>query len=65
MTADDKITPWLAQVRASGRAVVVSRLVIAVAGAVALVVPAVQSWDQADLVPIAGAAVVAVHGGAA
>ncbi|RZT28230.1 hypothetical protein EV649_2007 [Kribbella sp. VKM Ac-2569] len=56
MTADEKITLWLAQLRASGQAVVVARLVIAVAGAVALVVPSVQSWDQADLVPIVGAA---------
>jgi hypothetical protein len=56
MTADEKITLWLAQLRASGRAVVLARLVIAVGGAVALVVPSVQSWDQADLVPIVGAA---------
>ncbi|TDO66824.1 hypothetical protein EV651_104391 [Kribbella sp. VKM Ac-2571] len=56
MTADEKITLWLAQLRVAGRAVVVARLVIAVAGAVALVVPSVQSWDQADLVPIVGGA---------
>jgi hypothetical protein len=56
MTADEKITLWLAQLRASGQAVLLARLVIAVAGAVALVVPSVQSWDQADLVPIVGAA---------
>ncbi|TCC27532.1 hypothetical protein [Kribbella speibonae] len=56
MTADEKITLWLAQVRASGQAVVVARLVIALAGTIALVVPSVQSWDQADLVPIVGAA---------
>jgi hypothetical protein len=56
MTADEKITLWLAQLRASGQAVVLARLVIAVAGVVALVVPSVQSWDQADLVPIVGAA---------
>jgi hypothetical protein len=56
MTADEKITLWLAQLRASGQAVLFARLVIAVAGAVALVVPSVQSWDQADLVPIVGAA---------
>ncbi|WP_410790898.1 hypothetical protein [Kribbella sp. C-35] len=56
MTADEKITLWLAQLRASGQAVVFARLVIAVAGAVALVVPSVQSWDQADLVSIVGAA---------
>jgi hypothetical protein len=56
MTADEKITLWLAQLRASGQVVVVARSVIAVAGAVALLVPSVQSWDQADLVPIVGAA---------
>ncbi|MET9268765.1 hypothetical protein [Kribbella sp. NPDC003557] len=56
MTADERITLWLAQLRASGRGVLIARLVIAVAGVVALVVPAVQPWDQADLVPIAGAA---------
>jgi hypothetical protein len=56
MTADERITLWLAQLRASGRGVLFARLVIAVAGVVALVVPAVQPWDQADLVPIAGAA---------
>ncbi|TDW98913.1 hypothetical protein [Kribbella sp. VKM Ac-2566] len=56
MTVDEKITLWLAQLRVAGRAVVVARLVIAVAGAVALVVSSVQSWDQADLVPIVGGA---------
>ncbi|MEV0793243.1 hypothetical protein [Kribbella sp. NPDC050459] len=55
MTADEQITLWLAQLRAAGRGVLVARLVIAAAGIVALVVPAVQPWDQADLVPIAGA----------
>lgn len=54
MSADEKLTLWLAQLRASGRAVLVVRLVIAVAGAVALVVPALQSWDQPDLVAIVG-----------
>jgi hypothetical protein len=55
MSADEKITLWLAQLRASGRAVLLARLVIAVAGTVALVVPGVQPWDQAELVPIIGA----------
>lgn len=54
MSTSEKITLWLAQLRASGRAVVYARLVIAVAGAVALVVPAVQSWDQLDLIPLVG-----------
>lgn len=55
MSIDEKITLWLAQLRASGRAVLIARLVIAVAGVVALVVPALQSWDQPDLVAIVGA----------
>ncbi|QNE20906.1 hypothetical protein F1D05_27075 [Kribbella qitaiheensis] len=54
MTAADKITNWLAQLRASSMASLLSRLVIAIAGTVALVVPTVQSWDQADLVPLLG-----------
>ncbi|WP_432888640.1 hypothetical protein ACQPYH_08150 [Kribbella sp. CA-245084] len=54
MNTSEKITLWLAQLRSSGRAVVYARLVIAVAGAVALVVPAVQSWDQLDLIPLVG-----------
>ena len=54
MTASEKITLWLAQLRASGRAVLLSRLLIAVAGAVALTVPALQSWDQMDLIPLLG-----------
>jgi hypothetical protein len=54
MSTAERITLWLAQLRASGRAVVLARLVIAVAGAVALVVPAVQSWDQLDLIPLVG-----------
>jgi len=54
MTIAEKITLWLAQLRASGRAAVWARLVIAVAGVVALVVPAVQPWDQMDLVPLVG-----------
>jgi len=52
MTVAERISLWLAQLRASGRAVLLARLVIAVAGAVALVVPALQSWDQADLIPL-------------
>ena len=54
MSTAERITLWLAQLRASGRAVVYARLVIAVAGAAALVVPAVQSWDQLDLIPLVG-----------
>ncbi|MGW6281849.1 hypothetical protein [Kribbella sp. NPDC055071] len=54
MSTAERITLWLAQVRASGRAVLLARLVIAVAGGVALLVPAVQSWDELDLIPLVG-----------
>lgn len=50
MSADEKITTWLAQLRVTGAAVLLSRSVIAVAGAVAIVVPTLQPWDQLDLV---------------
>ena len=52
MTMAERITLWLAQMRASGRAVVLARLVILLAGAVAVVVPGLQSWDQMDLIPL-------------
>jgi hypothetical protein len=52
MSTAERISLWLAQLRASGRAVLLARLVIAAAGAVAIVVPALQSWDQADLIPL-------------
>jgi hypothetical protein len=51
MTPAERITLWLARVRAAGRAAVLSRLLIAVAGAVAVVVPASRPWDQLDIVP--------------
>ncbi|MEV0285369.1 MULTISPECIES: hypothetical protein [unclassified Kribbella] len=54
MTPAEQVSLWLAQGRAAGRAVVVARLTIAVAGAVALVVSAVQPWNQLDMVPLAG-----------
>ncbi|HZX01324.1 hypothetical protein [Kribbella sp.] len=54
MSADEKITLWLAQLRAAGCTVVLARLVIALSGAVALVVPALQPWDELDLVPYVG-----------
>jgi hypothetical protein len=54
VNASEKLTVWLAQLRASGRVVLLTRMVVAVAGAVALVVPAVQSWDEMDLVPLLG-----------
>ncbi|MFF0344155.1 hypothetical protein [Kribbella sp. NPDC004875] len=55
MTAAERISLWLEQIRASGQAMRIARTVIAIAGAVALVVPALQSWDEMDLVPIVGA----------
>jgi hypothetical protein len=54
MTAAEKISLWLAQLRAASRGALAARLTIAVAGAIALLVSAVQSWDQLDLVPIVG-----------
>ena len=50
MTADERITQWLAELRATSRAVLLARFVIAAAGAVAIVVPTIQPWDQLDLV---------------
>lgn len=55
MTGPERVSMVLAQLRAAGTASWVARGSIAVAGAVALVVPGLQSWDQMDLVPIAGA----------
>ena len=52
MSIAERISLWLAQLRASGRAVLLARLVIAVAGAAAVAVPALQSWDQLDLIPL-------------
>jgi hypothetical protein len=54
MTAAEKVTLWLAQMRAAGEAAVLARLVVAFAGTVALVVPSLQSWDQLDLIPLIG-----------
>jgi hypothetical protein len=52
MTPAEKISLWLAQVRSAGRTVLLGRLVIGVAGAVALAVSGLQSWDQLDLIPL-------------
>ncbi|MFF1818524.1 hypothetical protein ACFVWG_14580 [Kribbella sp. NPDC058245] len=52
MTAAERLTLWLAQLRDTGRGVLVARAVIALAGAVAIVVPTVAPWDQLDLVLI-------------
>jgi len=56
MTAAEKITLWLAQLRGAGQASWIARGAIAVAGVIALVLPGLQSWDQMDLVFILGAA---------
>jgi len=52
VNASDRLTRWLAQLRDMGRGVLLARAVIAVAGLVAIVVPWVAPWDQADLVPV-------------
>jgi uncharacterized membrane protein len=52
MSLAEKISLWLAQLRASGRGVVLARLTVAVAGGVALLVSAVQPWEQLDLIPL-------------
>jgi hypothetical protein len=52
MTAAERLTLWLAQLRDTGRGVLVARGMIALAGTVAILVPTVASWDQLDLVLI-------------
>ncbi|MEU4608800.1 hypothetical protein AB0F43_37925 [Kribbella sp. NPDC023972] len=52
MSLAEKISLWLAQLRASGRAVVIARLTVAAAGGLALLVSAVQPWEQLDLIPL-------------
>lgn len=55
MTGADKVTRWLAELRASGRATLLARMAILLAGVVALVLPGLQPWDQMDLIPLVGA----------
>lgn len=55
MTLADRITRWLAELRASSRAALLARLAIGLAGLVALVLPGLQSWDQMDVIPLIGA----------
>jgi hypothetical protein len=50
----DRLTRWLAEIRASGRGPLVARGLIALGGVIALVVPGLQAWDQMDVVPVAG-----------
>jgi hypothetical protein len=52
MTAAEKVSLWLAQLRSAGEAALVARLLTAGAGAVALGVSGAQGWDQLDLVPL-------------
>jgi hypothetical protein len=52
MTAAERITLWLALIRASSLATVLCRLTIAAAGAVAVLLPASRPWDELDLIPI-------------
>lgn len=50
------VSGWLADVRRCSRGALVARLLIGLAGAVALVLPGLQSWDQMDVLPWIGAA---------
>ena len=52
MTPAERISLWLAQMRAAGRAALLARVTIVVAGAVALAVSGLQPWDQLDLIPM-------------
>jgi hypothetical protein len=52
MSIAEKISLWLAQARAAGRAAVIARLIVVVAGAVAMSVSGLQPWDQLDLIPL-------------
>jgi hypothetical protein len=54
MSVAERITKWLAELRAAGMASLLARLAVAVGGVVALVVPGLQPWDQLDVVPVAG-----------
>jgi hypothetical protein len=56
MTLAERINLWLLRWRRAGRPALLSRVVILVAGVVALVVSALPSWDQADAVPVVGVA---------
>jgi hypothetical protein len=54
MSVADRLTRWLAEIRASGSASLIARAAIALAGTIALLIPAVQSWNQLDAVPVVG-----------
>jgi hypothetical protein len=55
MTGAEKVSSWLAGLRATGSAAWVSRAVTAGAGIVALAVPAFQPWHQLGVVTLIGA----------
>ncbi|MET7279245.1 hypothetical protein ABZS29_13505 [Kribbella sp. NPDC005582] len=52
MTVAEKLTLWLAQLRDTGRGVLIARSVIAAAGALAILLPATAPWDELDVVPM-------------
>jgi hypothetical protein len=52
MTPAERITLWLATMRASSRAAVLSRALVGAAGVVAILLPASRPWDQLDVVPV-------------
>jgi hypothetical protein len=60
MTVAERITRWLAELRGASQASWIARAATAVAGAVALVVPGLQPWDQMPLIPIVGTAMLLV-----
>ena len=50
MSLAEKINLWLTRARAAGRASALSRLLVLVAGSLALLVSGSRPWDQLDLV---------------
>jgi hypothetical protein len=52
MTVAERITLWLALIRASSLATVLCRLTIAAAGTVAVLLPASRPWDELNLIPV-------------
>lgn len=49
------ISGWLADLRRCSLGALIARLLIVLAGVVALVLPGLQSWDQLDVLPWIGA----------
>jgi hypothetical protein len=54
MNVADRLTRWLGELRAFGRAPLTARLLIGLGGVIALAVPALQPWDQMDAVWVFG-----------